>query len=279
VRLGTKVDALTRQDDCYILTAGDRRFEADRVVVASGPFQKPRVPAFVSKLDPAIMQLHSSEYRNPTQLQTGDTLVVGVGNSGAEIALELAKTRRIWLSGRETGHIPQIRNRSLSRLYWWFIHKFLNIDRGIGRRFKAAAAKKGAPLVGISNKDFEHAGVERVPRTVDVQDGQPLLEDGRVLDVTNVVWATGFILDFSWIKLPVFGADDYPVHYRGVVESEPGLYFIGLPFLYTLTSALIGGARRDAEYIAKHIATQSKLPDSMAPTREEQVHEFAILDK
>jgi putative flavoprotein involved in K+ transport len=272
VRLGTWVDSLTRSGDSYIVTAGRRRFEADHVVVATGPFQKPNVPAFASQLDPDIRQFHSSSYRNPDQLQTGATLVVGAGNSGAEIALELAQSHQTWLSGGNTGHIPQFRTRILQDFYWWFIHKFANIDRSVGRRFKEKTGKKGAPLIGISNKDFEPAGVERVPRTVGVQDGKPMLEDGYVLNVTNTIWATGFTQNFNWIKLPIFDAEGYPIHYRGVVEGEPGLYFVGLPFQYTLTSALIGGVGRDAEYIARRIAAQPVPARSPAPVRAEQTY-------
>lgn len=272
VRLGTWVESLTRSGDSYTITAGRRRFEADHIVVATGPFQKPSVPAFASQLDPDIRQLHSSAYRNPDQLQTGRTLVVGAGNSGAEIALELAQSRQTWLSGRDPGHLPQFRNRILQDFYWWFIHKFATIDRSVGRRFKEKTTGQGTPLIGLSPKDFERAGVEHVARTIGVQNGQPLLEDGRVLAVANLIWATGFAQNFNWIKLPVFDAGGYPVHYRGVVADEPGLYFVGLPFQYTLTSALIGGVGRDAEYIARRIAAQPVPVRSLAPVRAEQTY-------
>jgi len=125
--------------------------------------------------------------------------------------------------------------------------------------------KKGAPLVGISEKDLERAGVERIPRMVGVQDGQPLLQDGGILDVANVIWCTGLASDFRWIDLPVFGSDGYPIHSRGVVRGEPGLYFLGLPFQYTLTSSLIGGVGRDASYIAEQIAARSSAVDVQIP--------------
>jgi putative flavoprotein involved in K+ transport len=270
VRLGTWVNSLTREGSSYIVMAGRRRFEADHVVVATGPFQKPKVPPFASQLDPEIKQIHSSGYRHPGQLQAGDTLVVGAGNSGAQIALELAKSHQTWLSGRDPGHLPQFRNHILQNLYWGFIHKYVTLDHSLGRRFKENTVKKGTPLIGISNKDFERAGIERVPRTKGVQDGHPVLEDGRVLNVTNVIWATGFTQNFSWIKLPVFDAEGYPLHFRGIVEGEPGLYFIGLPFQYSLTSALIGGVGRDAEYIASHIAAQPVPVHSLKRMQAEQ---------
>jgi putative flavoprotein involved in K+ transport len=257
VRLGTEVDRLSREDNRYLLTAGDQRLEAGHVVVATGAFQHPNVPAFAVRLDPAIAQIHSNAYRHPHQLQEGDALVVGAGNSGAEIALELAQTRRTWLAGRDTGRLPKRHPPLVLELYWWLIHQALDADNKMGRRFKELTGKKGAPLVGISKKDFERAGVERVPRVVGVQDGKPVLQDGSVLSVASVIWCTGFAPDFRWIDLPVFGSDGYPVHYRGVVKGEPGLYFLGLPFQYTLTSSLIGGVGRDARYIAEQIAARS----------------------
>jgi putative flavoprotein involved in K+ transport len=260
VRLNTVVNRLSREGDCYLLTLGDHRLETEHVVVATGTFQHPKVPAFSGLLDSAIAQFHSNEYRRPNQLQEGDALVVGAGNSGAEIALELAKTRRTWLAGRNTGHLPKHYPLLIERLYWWLIHTAINTNTRIGRRFKKLTGKKGAPLVGISQKDFERARVERVPRMVGVQDGKPLLQDGRVLDVANLIWCTGFVPDFRWIDLPIFGSDGYPVHARGVVEGEPGLYFLGLPFQYTLTSSLIGGVGRDASYIAEQIAARSSAP-------------------
>jgi putative flavoprotein involved in K+ transport len=259
VQLQTIVDTLSREDERYKLAAGDHRLSADHVVVATGAFQHPRVTAFAGLLDPRITQIHSSEYHNPAQLQDGDVLVVGAGNSGAEIALEVAQTSHTWLAGRDTGHIPKQYPPVILQLYWWLIHQALCTDNAIGRRFKQLTSKKGAPLVGISKLDFERAGVERLPRMAGVQDGKPTLQDGRVLTVANVIWCTGFVPDFSWIDLPVFDSDGFPIHSRGVVKGEPGLYFLGLPFQYTLTSSLIGGVGRDARSIAGQIAARSLL--------------------
>lgn len=259
IRLNAAVETLTWQDDRYLLTLGDQVLEAEHVVVATGSYQQPRIPAFASELDPALLQIHSHDYRNPDQLQEGTVLVVGAGNSGAEIALELAPTRRVWLAGRDPGHRPKNIPAIFRCLYWWLMHQAINTDNKIGHRFKEQAEKVGAPLIGISKDAFERARVERVPRMVSVQDGKPQLQDGRVLSVTNVIWCTGFVPDFRWIDLPVFGPNGYPVHARGVVENEPGLYFLGLPFQYTLTSSFIGGVGRDARYIAEQIARRSPM--------------------
>jgi putative flavoprotein involved in K+ transport len=94
-----------------------------------------------------------------------------------------------------------------------------------------------------------------VPRTTGARGGLPVLDDGRDLEVANVIWCTGFVPDFPWIDLPIFAEDGGPVHDRGIVRSEPGLYFVGLFFLYAAASSLVGGVGRDAAYIARHIAS------------------------
>ena len=106
VRTGLRVQRVSRNGDRYLIEAGPLRLEADHVVVAMATYQQPRVPAFARELSPDIVQLHSSEYRNPGQLRPGAVLIVGAGNSGAEIARELAATHRTWLSGRDVGHVP-----------------------------------------------------------------------------------------------------------------------------------------------------------------------------
>jgi putative flavoprotein involved in K+ transport len=125
----------------------------------------------------------------------------------------------------------------------------------IGRKVRPKAMH-GTPLARVRPKDLEAAGVERVARTVGVSGGRPALEDGRVFDVANVVWCTGFRPDFGWIDLPVFDDEGEPLHERGVVEGQPGLYFVGRPFLYGFTSSLIGGVGRDAEHVVEHIASR-----------------------
>jgi putative flavoprotein involved in K+ transport len=267
VRTGISVDRLAKVDGRFVVSAGDRRFEAANVVVATGAHQIPKVPDFATKLDPRIVQLHSCEYGNRSQLQDGDVLLVGAGNSGAEIALELSRTHRCWLAGPKTGQIP-VRHGTRSarlgfRLFRFVGHRVLKVDTRLGRKLGPKITSKGDPLIRTKLKDLLAAGVERVPRVVDVQDGLPVLEDERVLDVANVIWCTGFRTDFGWIDLPVFGDDGQPLHYRGVVESESGLYFLGLVFLYSVSSDVLPSRGRDAKYIAKHIAagrTTSRRP-------------------
>jgi putative flavoprotein involved in K+ transport len=263
VRTGVRVDCLSKRGDRYLLTAGDLRFEAENVVVAMSNWQKPRVPAFARKLDPGIAQLHSSEYRNPSQLRDGGVLVVGAGNSGAEIALDVAGGHATWLSGRDTGRVPfrigslayrLILARLVGRVLF---HRVLTVNTPIGRKLRPKLLSKGQPLVRVKPEDLAAAGVERVPRTVGVQDGLPVLEGGRALDVANVIWCTGFHPGFSWIDLPIFG-EQGPQHERGVVPGEPGLYFVGLTFLFAASSSMIHGVGRDAEYVVRDIAARTK---------------------
>jgi putative flavoprotein involved in K+ transport len=261
VRGGVRVDRLTREGDRYLVAAGDRRWEADQVVVATGAHQRPRIPAFAAELDPGIVQLDPNRYREPSRLPAGGVLVVGAGNSGAEIAFEVARTHPTWLSGPVTGHLPVRTGGGLDRLLtppiWWFASRVLTVGTPVGRRVRPKALVTTAPLERVRPKELAAAGVERVPRTVGARDGAPLLEDGRVLEVGTVIWCPGFRPDFSWVELPVFDADGLPRHHRGVVGSEPGLYFLGLWFLSAFTSSLLGGVGRDAEFVAERIAARA----------------------
>jgi len=257
VRTGISVDRLSKLDGRFVVSAGEHCFEAQNVIVATGAHRLPKVPTFAPDLDPRIVQLPSSQYRNPSQLQEGDVLLVGAGNSGAEIAVDLTRTHRCWLAGPKTGEIPvrhgTVRANLGFRVFRFFGHRVLKVDTRIGRKLGPKLISKGDPLIRTRSKDLAAAGVERVPRVVGVREGLPVLEDDRVLDVSNVVWCTGFRTDFRWIDLPVFADDGQPLHYRGVVESEPGLYFLGLVFLYSFSSCVLPSRGRDAEYIAKHI--------------------------
>jgi putative flavoprotein involved in K+ transport len=259
VHSGTAVEAIGKDEDGYVLTAGDQTYKADNVVVATGVMQKPYVPSFAKELDPRITQLHSSDYRNLTQLQDGGVLVVGASHSGADIAYEAAAEHETILSGPDTGQIPASvetrRGRMGFRALFFVGSHILTVDTPLGRKMRPHIRHGGAPLLRYRKKDLLAAGVERVlARMAGVQDGLPVLDDGRVLDVQNVIWCTGFRRDFSWIDVPFeLGEDGYPVQYRGVVASAPGLYFVGLLFLHSFTSMLIRGTGKDAERVAQHI--------------------------
>lgn len=266
VRTGVEVTQLSKRDGWFVVIAGAERFEARNVIVATGAHRIPKRPEFALELDPRIVQLHSVDYRNPSQLQAGDVLVVGAGNSGAEIAVELAVAHRVLLAGPDVGQIPvpydSRRGRIGFRVFRFFQHHVAKVSNPIGRK---AALKPDAPLVRTRTPDLEAAGVERVPRVTGIEAGRPALEDERVLDVANVVWCTGYRTDFGWIDLPVFDEKGAPKHVRGVVETEPGLYFLGLVFLYAGSSDVLPGRGRDAKYVAKHIASKQRNASAREP--------------
>jgi putative flavoprotein involved in K+ transport len=263
VRSGVRVDRLSRLGDRFLVVAGGARYEADNVVVAMSNYQRPRVPAFARELGPAVHQIHSFDYRRPAQLRPGPVLVVGLGNSGAEIALELVKTHPTWLSGQPTGEVPfdvygLPARLGLTRLVLRVLfHRIFSIATPIGRRIRARMLHRAAPLIRTKSRHLEAAGVVRVPRVAGARDGRPLLADGRLLEVANVVWCTGFDAGFSWMDLPVFDTDGEPRHDAGVVASEPGLFFVGLHFLYAFSSEMIHGVGRDAARIAGLVARRA----------------------
>jgi putative flavoprotein involved in K+ transport len=264
VRTGVAVERISRAGDRYLVSAGDRSYEAEHVVVAMATYQRPKSPMFAGELDSGIVQLHSGDYRNLSQLQAGGVLIVGAGNSGSEIALEAARGgHTVWMSGRDTGHVPIRIEGVLGRLllpfiFRLFFHRVLTVDTPIGRRVRPKTVSQGGPLIRVKPRDLTAAGVHRVPRMAGVRNGLPVLEDGRVLEVANVVWCTGFHPGFSWIDLPDFGGNGEPAYHRGIVASEPGLYFVGLHFLYALSSTMIHGVGRDAEHIADAIAARTR---------------------
>ncbi len=259
VRGGMRVESVAREGERFtVTTASGQRLEADQVVVAMANFQVPRVPAFARELDPGIRQLHSRDYRNPSQLPAGGVLVVGVGNSGGDIGLEVARTHRTWLSGKETGHIPfRIEGfvaRHLGvRLVRFLGHHLLTLGTPAGRRARPKLLRAAAPLVRVKPDDLAAAGIERVPRVVGARGGRPLLADGRALDVSSVIWCTGFEPGFSWIHLPALDPRGEPIHDRGVSTAVPGLYFVGLHFLYAMSSATLIGVGRDAKHVVRAV--------------------------
>lgn len=258
VRTGVTVERVWREGGRFVVDAG-REIVCDHVVVATASYQRPRVPAFGAELDPAIVQLHSSEYTNPRQLRQGGVLLVGAGNSGAEIARELAGKRQVWLSGRDVGEVPFRMESAAGRKLFaplvlrFVFHHVLTTDTPLGRKVRPGALTKAVPLIRVKGRDLTAAGVERVPRTVGVEGGRPRLEDGRVLDVANVVWCTGFHPSFAWLDVPVFDARGEPRHDRGIATDVPGLSFCGLHFQYAMSSTMIHGVGRDAERVVDSI--------------------------
>jgi putative flavoprotein involved in K+ transport len=272
IRHGVRVDRLRMEDGRFLASAGDASFEVDNVIVAMASYQIPKTPPFATELDTGIVQVHVADYENPGQLADGDVLIVGFGNSGAEIAKELVGDRRVWLSGRPPGVQPFRPERLSGRLLMPIVgpvilDRLLSTSTPMGRRFLAKMRHKGAPLLRVKPKDLVAAGVQRVGRTTGVVDGNPQLEDGTVLDVANVVWCTGFGPGFSWIDLPVFAEDGEIVHKRGVIEDMPGLYFISLKLQHSVLSDTLLAVGREAGYAVDHLTGRdpsTRLPEAVS---------------
>ena len=258
----TSVRTLRRADGHFLLDTSHGPIAAEQVVVATGAFQTPVVPAFSADLDPRIAQLHSSQFTNPESLATGDALVVGAGNSGTQIATDIKEAepmRRVWLSGRDTGLLPR---RLLGRdIFRWLAPTILRVrtESRMGRLIRTRTMGRGDAVLSDAHERMVAAGVERVGRTVGVRDDRPAVQIGSgepALEVASVVWCTGYRPDFSWIEgLPV-DEHDIPLHRRGEVTAWPGLYVVGLHFLSRLSSSLMGGVGDDARHVAARIASR-----------------------
>ncbi|MXP20794.1 SidA/IucD/PvdA family monooxygenase [Gordonia sp. HNM0687] len=260
VRLSTRVRSVDPDAHGGFLVDTDAGTLAARnVVVATGTFGRtPAIPECASDLDPAILQLHSSEYRRPEQLRDGPTLVVGASHSGADIAYEVAATRPTILCGRDCGSIPvrpeswQARLLFPMMIFAW--RHVLTRCTPIGRKQMPKVRFHGAPALRVKPADLRDRDVTRIEQRISgARDGRPETADGQVLDVANIVWCTGFRQVFDWIHLPVFGPDGWPEEMRGVVDDAPGLYFCGLSFQYAFSSMVLPGVGRDAAYIADRI--------------------------
>ena len=256
VNLNSRVQKLKNDGDHYVVETDNSKYTSRNVVVTIGAFQKEYVPEFAKELDPTVKQLHSGMYRNPMQLSEGKVLVVGAGNTGAEIALELARTGHdVWLSGRDVGTLPAMK---LGRIlnghpYWWVISNVMTIDTPFGRRIRDSILHHGAPLIRNNRKELKKAGVKLISRMIGVLDGQPVFQDNAQDEFGTVIWATGYRPNYTWIDLSVFDDDGLPHHDRGVALKANGLFFSGLSFQTGITSSLLGGAGKDAKYITEHL--------------------------
>jgi putative flavoprotein involved in K+ transport len=251
VRLNARVTSLSRSADGFDVRTADESFSARRVVVATGPFQVPFIPAAAGGLDSAVAQIHSADYRNPQALPDGPVLVVGGGNSGLQIAAELAASRRVHVSvGTSPPMLPQ---RLMGRdLFWWLTRLGLMrvpAESRLGRRVQA----RGEFVIGTSRRRLKRAGVTFRPRLVGADERTVRFADGSTLEVGVVLWATGYRSDYSWISIPDVVRDGRIVHRRGVTDV-PGLYFLGLSWQHTRGSALLGFVDDDASHVADRIA-------------------------
>jgi putative flavoprotein involved in K+ transport len=253
LELGSEVRSLAMNGGTFLLELDGRTIAAEQVVVATGPFQTPRVPSFASRLAPEVFQTHSLGYRKPSEVPDGTVVVVGGGNTGYQVAHELSTTHHVHLAvgGRQTP-LPQ---RLLGRdLFWWLMATRLlktTVDSRLGQKLS-----RRDTLIGSNPRALRRAGVQMKPRVSDASGRTVSFADGSDLSVDAVIWATGFGLDHSWIQLPVATADGTVRHRRGVTEI-PGLYFLGLPWQHTRGSALLGWVKDDAEYLAGRIDDHS----------------------
>jgi len=281
VESGVRVDRLSREGDRYFVKAGALEFEAEHVVVAMASYQGRKVPSFAKDLSPEIVQLHSSEYKGLSQLKPGGVLVVGAANSGAEIAVETVGEHPTWLSGRDPGQVPfniekfWVQLVLLRFLFRVVFHRILTVSTPIGRRVRAKMLGAGGLRIRQRRIDLDRAGVKWTARTAGVKEGLPMLADGRTLDVRNVIWCTGYDLGLSWIDLPIFENNGEPRHKSGLVETEPGLYFVGQHFQHSLSSTMIHGVGRDAARMVRAIkerrAVRGNVVGGEAPDRPRSI--------
>jgi FtsP/CotA-like multicopper oxidase with cupredoxin domain len=261
VQLESTVRSVSKNGRAFELELDGHGIEADQVVIATGPFQTPRMPSFADQLAPDVFQTHSLDYRRPGDVPAGTVLVVGGGNTGYQIATELSASHHVHLAiGARQTPLPQ---RLAGRdLFWWLeTTKLLNttVDSRLGAKLSGRDT-----LIGSSPRAVKRHGVQRRPRGTDASERTFTFADGAELSVDAVIWATGFGVDHSWIDLPVFDRQGEVAHERGVTAT-PGLYFLGLPWQHTRGSALLGWVKDDAHYLAQHISTHQRSLQTRRP--------------
>jgi putative flavoprotein involved in K+ transport len=254
VELNSRANAVRQVTDGYFVELDDRSYETDQVLIATGPFHEPIVPAISDRLAPEVVQLHSTQYRNPDALPAGRVLVVGGGNTGFQIAAELAASREVHLAigARQTPLPQRILGRDLFRYLDALGLMRKSVDTRLGSRMRHRET-----LIGSSPRGIRRHGVHVHPRAVDATGAEVSFSDGERLSVDAVVWATGFKADHAWIDVPIFDESGQAQHRRGVT-SAPGLYFLGMQWQHTRGSALLGWVKDDAQYIAEQIAVHQR---------------------
>ncbi|WP_139489399.1 flavin-containing monooxygenase [Brevibacillus dissolubilis] len=258
IHANTTVQRLAKTETGFIAYTTAGEYHAKKVVIATGPFSTPAIPAWAGQIDEAVTQLHTSEYLNPRQLQPGPVLVVGAGNSGAQIAIEVAQTHPVILSaGQPRRYLPQY---LWGRNIFWYLQKIGFLSVTIEHRIGKWLSRQPDPIFGYGEelRRLSQSGdvVEKGRAVSTSADGKRVsFADGTNEEVANIIWATGFRRDYAWVDLPgLLGEDGRLLHHRGVSAVE-GLYFVGLPWQYRRGSALLGGVGRDAEYVVACLGT------------------------
>lgn len=260
VHLGVKAERLHKIGALFHVETSAGTYLADQIVVAAASYQKPRLPEFAANLSPDVMQMHSHQYRHSGQICAGPVLLVGAGNSGAEIAMDLAPTHEVWLAGRNVGHIPfdissLMGRKLLIRLVIrGLFHHLFTVRTPMGRAFRRKMHGHGMPLIRTRPGQLHRAGVRRIGRVIDVENGEVIAEDGQRLAPRTVIWCTGYHPGFDWIDLPVLDAQGEPRHRFGRASTVDGLFFAGLHFQYAVSSTMVAGVGRDARRVADLVA-------------------------
>ena len=255
VRHGITVTAVTTADGRFRIASPREDFEAGAVVIATGPFQTPTIPALADGIDQSVVQLHSSDYRNPDQLPDGAVLVVGGGNSGCQIADELVATgREVHLAVGQRYPVlpPRVAGRSL--FHWLDRTGYLGIgaDTRIGRRLQ-----RRDTIIGTGPRHLRGRGVRVHGRLTGATGDRVLFAGVTAARVDAVIWATGFRLDHSFVQIPrVLDANGVLRHRAGHTDV-PGLHAVGQPWQRNRGSALLGFVGTDAALIADHIAART----------------------
>jgi putative flavoprotein involved in K+ transport len=266
VELDSEVRAARHDGDVFVLDVGGRTVTADQLVIATGPFHAPKIPALAAQLDESAFQIHSADYRRPADVPAGSVVVVGGGNTGYQIAKELSETHAVQLAiGSRQTPLPQ---RLLGRdIFWWLTKLGLfekDLESRLGRR-----AKGRDTLIGSSPRALRRKhGIEVKPRLVDAADRTVTFADGSTLEPDAVIWATGYRPDHPWVQMPVFDEAGGIRHRRGVTDVG-GLYFLGLSWQHTRGSALLGWVENDAAFIAAEVAAFADRGETTAARPEE----------
>jgi putative flavoprotein involved in K+ transport len=250
VRKSTRISKVVKDGDRYVATGDGASIEARQVVVATGPFQTPFVPDMSAGADPAIVQLHSSAYHRTDDIPSGSVLVVGGGNSGCQIARELAVTHQVELAiGKKSPVVPQ---RLFGRDIWWWGSKLGVSKVTIGSKLGHRLSMRD-PIIGRGPRSVARAGVTLRKAVRSIAGRTVTFEDGATSDPAAIVWATGFRGSYGWIDVPgVLDEQGRPRHRRGVTSAS-GFFFLGLSWQWTRGSALLGWVGDDAAYVAQRI--------------------------
>lgn len=239
------------ENGIFILTHENGVIETQNVIVATGPFHTPYTPPCHTNIAETTLQLHSNYYKSIRQLQHGDALAVGAGDSGYQILDEVSKdtSRKVYFSG-ET-RVKTIPQQFFGKTLWWWLSLigFLSFTKysWIGRKISSIPQ----PVIGTDVKEIlSRENVIPVGRTKDAMGEDLIFEKEKISTIKNVIWATGYRPNFHWIEGLELDENNYPKNYRGVSNID-GVYFIGLPWMYTRGSATLGGVSKDAAYLAK----------------------------